>query len=91
MSNTSMMAVIGCLIDVSKSIRKAFEARDPTESATERFEAVLYAALIIAQIEYQHDPNVLMFVGAFGLKDKYPQWVDLCSVVEAIVGDTSGR
>jgi hypothetical protein len=31
-----------------------------------------------------------MFVGAFGLKDKYPQRVDLCSVVEAIVGDTSG-
>jgi hypothetical protein len=35
MSNTSMPTVLGCLINVSKSMREAFEARGPTEPATE--------------------------------------------------------
>ncbi|KAL3441344.1 hypothetical protein BJX65DRAFT_299836 [Aspergillus insuetus] len=91
MTTSSVPTVVGCLIDVSESMREAFEARDPNESATKRFDAILYAALRIVQTEYQHDPNALMFVGAFGLKDKYPQMVDFRSVVEAIVGDTSGR
>lgn len=80
-------ATIGCLLDVSGSMREALETGRPGEGAIERLQAVLRAALQLAQTEKERDPNARMFVAAFGLNEetKCPPVVDLCSVVATLL------
>lgn len=82
--------MIGCLIDVSGSMRQALEPEGRDEPVTERLQAVVRAVLRLAQTEYGRDPGAQMFVGAFGLKSKYPPVLDLCSVVEALIDGSEG-
>ncbi|PMD24550.1 hypothetical protein NA56DRAFT_566863 [Hyaloscypha hepaticicola] len=84
MSNGST-TVIGCLLDVSGSMRKALESGRSDERAIERLRAVLGAGLKIAQAEHRRDPHALMFVGVFGLRSKCPPAVDLCGVIEMLL------
>lgn len=87
MSEISPTAVIGCLIDVSGSMRIALETGAGDGRAVDRLWAVLSAVLKLARAEQQHDPNALVFVGVYGLNTKagYPAIVDLGSVVEALL------
>ncbi|KAF4466400.1 hypothetical protein FALBO_6748 [Fusarium albosuccineum] len=79
--------VVGCLLDVSRSMRKTLETGQADNHAIERLEAVLSAALKFAQSEQQRGTNSLVFVGLFGLNRTagYPPVVDLCGVVEALL------
>jgi hypothetical protein len=45
---------------------KALEAGRPDERAAERLQAVLHAALKVAQAEQHHDSSSLIFVGLLG-------------------------
>lgn len=92
MSDTSPSAVIGCLLDVSASMREALEAGRQDEQAIERLQAVLRAALHVARTEYAHKLDAVMFVGVFGLKEDSlcPTVVDLCGVVGALLDLQSG-
>ncbi|KKP02124.1 hypothetical protein THAR02_05755 [Trichoderma harzianum] len=94
-SGESPAALVGCLLDVSGSMQKALEVDRPNEPATERLEAVLRAALKVAQVEKERCSNALIFIGIFGLKEKVvesdtddvsPSVVDLCAVADALVG-----
>jgi len=89
MSSPPPAAVVGCLLDVSASMREALQAGGPEERATERLRAVLRAALKLAQAEQRHNPNALVFVGVFGLDtDKgCPPVADLCGAADALLGD----
>ncbi|KAG7285878.1 hypothetical protein NEMBOFW57_008172 [Staphylotrichum longicolle] len=80
-------ATIDCLLDVSGSMREALETGRPGEGAIERLQAVLRAALHLAQTEKERDPHARMFVAAFGLNEqtKCPPVVDLCSVVATLL------
>lgn len=89
MVEESPSALIGCLLDVSYSMRNALEAGRSDKKAVERFRAVLSAALKLAKVEQQREPRALMFVGAFGLSDTRYCIVDLCGVVEALVGESA--
>ena len=79
--------VVGCLLDVSGSMEQALESGRPDERATERLDAVLRAALKLAQSEQRHDPDALMFTGLFGLREhnKCPPVVDLCAVADRLL------
>jgi hypothetical protein len=83
----SPSAIIGCLLDVSGSMRAAFETNRPDEKAVDRLRAVLRAALQLAQTEQGRDPRARMFVGVFGLNQetRCPPVVDLCSLVTALL------
>ncbi|KAH0829407.1 hypothetical protein FOPE_10342 [Fonsecaea pedrosoi] len=88
--------IVGCLLDVSGSMREALEPDRTDENANrgvgERLGAVLRAALKIAQAEQKRSNNVLVFVGAFGLDEETsPPVVDLCSVVEGLLSGYDGR
>ncbi|KAF1841325.1 uncharacterized protein K460DRAFT_292463 [Cucurbitaria berberidis CBS 394.84] len=83
-------AIVGCLLDVSGSMRKVLETGTGDGRATERLRAVLRAALKLARAEQRHNPNALMFVGAFGMKNKQAPVVDLCGIVEALLQGTNG-
>ncbi|KAL6819777.1 hypothetical protein V8C40DRAFT_281111 [Trichoderma camerunense] len=94
-SGESPAALVGCLLDISGSMQKALEVDRPNEPATERLEAVLRAALKVAQVEKERCSNALIFIGIFGLKEKVvesdtedvsPSVVDLCAVADALVG-----
>ncbi|KAE8155274.1 hypothetical protein BDV25DRAFT_146415 [Aspergillus avenaceus] len=89
MSAQSETAVVGCLFDVSRPMREAFEASSCEESVSKRLDIILDAALKLARTEYQNNAQALIFVGVFGLKfqDTSPQVVDLCSVLEALFED----
>ncbi|KAK4236843.1 hypothetical protein C8A03DRAFT_35227 [Achaetomium macrosporum] len=89
MSSTSPAAVVGCLLDVSDSMREALEAGRSDERAIERLRAVLRAALKLAQAEQRHDPNALVFVGVFGLdtNNGCPPVADLCGAADALLGN----
>ncbi|KAJ4318661.1 hypothetical protein N0V84_006749 [Fusarium piperis] len=95
MSDEAFTRVVGCLLDVSGSMRKALEAGRSDEHAVERLVAVLRAALKVAQAEHRHDPGALVFVGLFGLdtdtKPGCPSGVDLFSVTETLVDDDSNH
>ncbi|GAD99608.1 hypothetical protein NECHADRAFT_97479 [Paecilomyces variotii No. 5] len=91
MANQSGKSVIGFLIDVSGSMCKPLEPGEGDNRAPERLQAVISEALEIAQKECHHNPNTLMFVGAFGAR--YSRTVDLCSLVNRFIttehdGDT---
>src|SRR4051812_37082459 len=90
---TPATSVVGCLLDVSGSMRAALEAgrATPNEPGTERLRAVLRAALKVAQAEQRHDPGALVFVGAFGLRtdEGCPPTIDLVgAAADAILGDS---
>lgn len=76
--------IIGCLLDVSGSMRDALETGRSDKRVIERLRAVLRAALKLAQAEQRRDPGALMFVGAFGLAAENPSVVDLCGVIDAL-------
>ncbi|KAL4756436.1 uncharacterized protein BDW70DRAFT_166121 [Aspergillus foveolatus] len=87
MANQESSTLVGCLIDVSGSMRKVLETGRSDGRAVDRFHAVLDAALDIARKEQQVEPRAKMFVGASGLdrQDGYPSTVDLCGIVEALL------
>ncbi|KAL6158936.1 hypothetical protein ACJQWK_03073 [Exserohilum turcicum] len=88
MPDQSPTTIVGCLLDVSGSMRSALEiGRDNHQPATDRFHAILSAAPNLAQAEQSHESSALMFVGAFGLLEEEAAVVDLCAVVEALVGE----
>src|SRR5579871_4555761 len=80
--------IVGCLLDVSGSMRSALEPGRADERAGERLRAVLNAALKIAKAEQRKDRNALVFVGVFGLdtRKKCPAVIDLCGAVDALLG-----
>lgn len=93
MATQESSKLVGCLLDVSHSMRKVFdETHQSDERALDRFNAVLGAALNIARKEQQTNSNAKMFVGAFGLDRQagYPPTVDLCGIVETLIGDIDG-
>ncbi|ORY68695.1 uncharacterized protein BCR38DRAFT_507860 [Pseudomassariella vexata] len=81
--------VLGCVLDVSGSMREALDLDHLTEDTTERLWAVLRAALKIAQAEEARNPNAYIFVGLFGLDEAggCPPTLDLCSVIDALLTD----
>src|SRR3569833_735377 len=85
-------AVVGCLLDVSCSVRKSLEAGRSYVDAIDRLRAVLRASLKLAQAEQRHSPDALVFVGAFGHKTSkmypYPPAVDLCGIADVLVSDS---
>lgn len=86
MPDQSPTTVVGCLLDVSGSMREAIQSGRSDECANERLCAVLRAALKLAQAEQRHDSHALVFVGVFGLKTAgCPQVVDLCGVSNALL------
>jgi hypothetical protein len=81
-------ALIGCLLDVSGSMRNAFGSRLIAEGTVERLHAIFGAALQIAEAEQRRDSHSLMFVAAFGLlEEECPPVVDLCSIAEILLAD----
>ncbi|KAI7976530.1 hypothetical protein EIK77_000218 [Talaromyces pinophilus] len=90
MANQEPSNLVGCLLDVSGSIRKVFDETNQSDGhALDRFNVVLGAALNIAHKKQQGGSNAKMFVGAFGLdrKARYPPTVDLCGIAETLIGD----
>ncbi|EAU36755.1 conserved hypothetical protein [Aspergillus terreus NIH2624] len=89
MAHKESSTLVGCLLDVSGSMRKVFETGRADDRAVDRFHAVLGAALQIARKEQQSDSKAKMFVGAFGLDRQagYPPTVDLCGIVKALLGE----
>lgn len=83
--------IIGCLLDVSGSMRSALEVGRDDNATTDRFRAILSAAIKLARAEQSRDPSALMFVGAFGLLEEEPTIVDLCGVAEALVGEEKDK
>ena len=80
--------VLGCLLDVSGSMKSTLEVGQSSQGVVERLRAILRAALKLAQAEHRRDPNALMFVGVFGLSAGYTSTVDLCGVLDALVGSS---
>ncbi|KEY75179.1 hypothetical protein S7711_01623 [Stachybotrys chartarum IBT 7711] len=82
--------VVGCLLDVSGSMQGALEAGGVEEPASQRLQAALRAIMRVAKSEQRQRPGALFFVGLFGLDSKTnpgcPTQIDLCSVIEALVG-----
>jgi hypothetical protein len=78
-------ALVGCLIDVSNSMRNVLDTGEGDERVVERLRAVFHAALKMAQAEERRHPNALMFVGAFGLAKGNSPIMDICSVIDALV------
>ncbi|KAH7246655.1 hypothetical protein BKA59DRAFT_439300 [Fusarium tricinctum] len=91
MSNSNSQVVVGCLLDVSGSMRKTLEPDCSSELASERLGDVLRAALKLAQAERQQNPNALMFVGVFGLRTSEeapnPPAVDLYRIADSLLDD----
>ncbi|KAF2659185.1 hypothetical protein K491DRAFT_217121 [Lophiostoma macrostomum CBS 122681] len=87
MADKSPSTIVGCLLDVSGSMREALEAGHGDNRTVDRFHAILSAALKLAKAEQRRDSNALMFVGAFGLREEKPPVVDLCQLIEALVAD----
>jgi hypothetical protein len=86
MPDQSHTTVVGCLLDVSVSMREALESDRSDERASERLRAVLRAALKLAQAEQRRDRHALVFVGVFGLNTANdPLAVDLCGVIDALL------
>ncbi|KAG5752155.1 hypothetical protein H9Q70_005209 [Fusarium xylarioides] len=84
--------VVGCLLDVSGSMRNALEPGQSNEPAGDRLRAVLRAALKLAKAERQQNSNTFMFVGVFGLRTSEdhlnPQAADLCGIADALLNDS---
>ncbi|KAF4499923.1 hypothetical protein FAGAP_3924 [Fusarium agapanthi] len=96
MPDPTPQIVVGCLLDVSDSMRNVLEPGQSNEPAGDRLRAVLRAALKLAKAERQQNSNALMFVGVFGLQTSKehpnPQAADLCGIADALLngsGDNS--
>ncbi|KAF4957101.1 hypothetical protein FGADI_3320 [Fusarium gaditjirri] len=98
MSDSAAQVVVGCLLDVSGSMRSAFESGHPNEPAGDRLRAVLRAALKLAKAERSQNPNAVMFVGVFGLQmpggsegHPGPLAADLCGIADALLNDSGNN
>ncbi|RBR19400.1 hypothetical protein FVER53590_29375 [Fusarium verticillioides] len=84
--------LVGCLLDVSGSMRSALEPGQLNEPAGDRLRAVLRAALKLAKAERQQNSDAFMFVGVFGLQTSRghlnPQAADLCGIANALLEDS---
>ncbi|KAJ0382800.1 hypothetical protein COL922a_011794 [Colletotrichum nupharicola] len=91
MTESPPSTIVGCLLDVSASMREALETDSPDERATDRLSAVLRAALKLAQSERHHSPDAIVFIGVFGLDtdNEYPPAIDLCEVASALLGPSA--
>ncbi|KAL2827364.1 hypothetical protein BDW59DRAFT_171381 [Aspergillus cavernicola] len=85
--------LIGCLLDVSGSMRETLESNESEERPVDRLHAVLRAALNIARTEVEKDLHAVMFVGAFGLNRDHgrPPAIDLCSVADSLLQNHDNR
>ncbi|KAF4454080.1 hypothetical protein F53441_3365 [Fusarium austroafricanum] len=88
MSDSTPQVVVGCLLDVSGSMRSALEPGHSNEPASDRLRAVLRVALKLAKAERQQNPNAYMFVGVFGLQTSEehpnPSAADLCGIADTL-------
>ncbi|EWZ79700.1 hypothetical protein NW765_004422 [Fusarium oxysporum] len=98
MSDSTAQVVVGCLLDISGSMRSAFESGHSNEPASDRLRAVLRAALKLAKAERQQNPNAVMFVGVFGLQmpedsEEHPNPLaaDLCGIADALLNDSGNN
>ncbi|KAL2831357.1 hypothetical protein BJY01DRAFT_254256 [Aspergillus pseudoustus] len=91
MDETPPVRLIGCLLDVSGSMREALEVdrpgTTPVDQRNDRLHTVLRTALKLARAELKEEANSLIFVGVFGLETEKgpPPSVDLGSVVDALL------
>ncbi|KAL4748441.1 hypothetical protein BDW72DRAFT_214824 [Aspergillus terricola var. indicus] len=94
MTGKSPLNLIGCLLDVSGSMRETLEGGWSESREADRQHAVFDAGLNLTRTGLPHnrlhlekDTNSLIFVGIFGLNGEqgYPPSVDLCSIVDALV------
>lgn len=87
--------IVGCLLDVSGSMRSALEPGQSKEPAGDRLRAVLRAALKIAKAEHQQNSSAFMFVGVFGLQTSEahlnPQAADLCGIADALLNESGNN
>ncbi|KAF5964991.1 hypothetical protein FBULB1_12498 [Fusarium bulbicola] len=95
MPDPTPQIVVGCLLDVSGSMRNALEPSQSNEPAGDRLRAVLRAALKLAKAERQQNANAFMFVGVFGLKTSKehlnPQVADLCGIADALLNESGNN
>lgn len=84
--------VVGCLLDVSGSMRGTLETEGGDSRAVERLRAVIRAAVQLARAEQRHEPDALLFVGIFGLNTEKgcPASIDLCSAIEGVLAGLAG-
>jgi len=81
----SSATLVGCLLDVSGSMKNVIETGKGDRRAVERLSAVLRAALKLARSEQRQNPSALMFVGVFGVNDDRTPVVDLLGIVHALL------
>ncbi|KAF5707443.1 hypothetical protein FMUND_11114 [Fusarium mundagurra] len=95
MPDPTPQIVVGCLLDVSDSMRSALEPGQSNEPAGDRLRAVLRAALKLAKAERQQNSSAFMFVGVFGLRTSEehlnPQAADLCGIADALLNDSGNN
>ncbi|CVK96005.1 uncharacterized protein FMAN_13925 [Fusarium mangiferae] len=95
MPDPAPQIIVGCLLDVSGSMRSALEPGQSNEPAGDRLRAVLRAALKLAKAERQQNSSAFMFVGVFGLRtfEDYlnPQAADLCGIADALLNDSENN
>ncbi|KAK1521556.1 hypothetical protein CABS01_16553 [Colletotrichum abscissum] len=88
MTDASPSTIVGCLLDVSASMREALETDGSDERANDRLSAVLVAALKLAQSQNHHNSEALIFVSVFGLDNnnkEHPKAIDLCEAADALL------
>jgi hypothetical protein len=78
-------ALVGCLLDVSNSMKEAMETKENDKRAIDRLRAILRATLKLARAEQHHNPNALMFLGAFGMENDKTPVVDLCGLLDGLL------
>lgn len=95
MPDSKPQIIVGCLLDVSGSMRSALEPGQSKEPAGDRLRAVLQAALKIAKAEHQQNSSAFMFVGVFGLQTSKahlnPQAADLCGIADALLNESGNN
>lgn len=82
--------LIGCLLDVSGSMRETFEVGRSDKQATDRLDAVIGAALKLARAERGRHGEAHMFIAIFGLKKPKnvecpTAAVDLCRLADDLL------
>lgn len=95
MSDSNLQIVVGCLLDVSDSMRRFLESDCSSELVGERLGDILRVALKLVQVERQQNLNVLMFVGVFGLRifeeTTHAAAVDVCRIADSLLGDVGNH